>query len=268
MLIDWFTVGAQVVNFLVLAWLLKRFLYRPILDAIDAREKRIAAELADADARKAEARKERDDFQHRNETFDQERAALLKKATEEAKAERQRLLAEARKEAETLRAKRLEALRTEQRNLNRDIIQRTQKEVFAVARQTLADLASASLEQRMSEEFIQRLRALDGADKTQLAGALHASSTPARVRSAFDLPVEQHAAIQKALNETLSADIPLQFETAPELVCGIELAANGQKVAWSIAEHLATLEKSAAEILREDAPPVPEPAAPAAKGDH
>ncbi|MCK7510100.1 MAG: hypothetical protein MZV70_42750 [Desulfobacterales bacterium] len=62
-------------NFLILVWLLKRFLYKPILDAIDAREKRIAAELADADANKAEARKERDEFQHKNEEFDQQRAA-------------------------------------------------------------------------------------------------------------------------------------------------------------------------------------------------
>ena len=60
MLIDWFTVGAQALNFIILVWLLKRFLYKPILNAVDAREKRIAAELADADAKKAEAQKERD----------------------------------------------------------------------------------------------------------------------------------------------------------------------------------------------------------------
>ena len=96
MLIDWFTVGAQALNFLILVWLMKRFLYKPILNAIDAREKRIAAELADADAKKAEAQKERDEFQHKNEEFDQQRAALLSKATDEAKAERQRLLDEAR----------------------------------------------------------------------------------------------------------------------------------------------------------------------------
>ncbi len=60
MLIDWFTVVAQALNFLILVWLLKRFLYKPILNALDAREKRIAAELADADARKAEARQERE----------------------------------------------------------------------------------------------------------------------------------------------------------------------------------------------------------------
>ena len=50
MLIDWFTVAAQALNFLILVWLMKRFLYKPILNAIDAREKLIAKELADADA--------------------------------------------------------------------------------------------------------------------------------------------------------------------------------------------------------------------------
>ena len=88
MLIDWFTVGAQVLNFLILVWLMKRFLYRPILRAIDAREKRIAAELADAVAEKASARKERDEFQQKNEDFDQQRAALLSQQNNEAKSQR------------------------------------------------------------------------------------------------------------------------------------------------------------------------------------
>ncbi len=100
--IDWFTVIAQVINFLILVWLLKRFLYKPILHAIDEREKGIATQLAQAEAKKAEAQQERDDFQHKNEAFDQERAALLKKATDEAQAERQRLLDEARKDADVV----------------------------------------------------------------------------------------------------------------------------------------------------------------------
>src|SRR3970040_1859513 len=103
MLIDWFTVSAQVVNFLILVWLMKRFLYQPILHAIDAREKRIARELADADGKRAEAEKERDEFQHKNEEFDQQRAALLSKARDEAQAERQRLLDEARQECDGVR---------------------------------------------------------------------------------------------------------------------------------------------------------------------
>jgi len=84
MLIDWFTVGAQTLNFLILVWLLKHFLYKPILDAIDAREKRIVAELADADARKAEALSEREAFLKKNEQFDHNHAAMMSKVTDEA----------------------------------------------------------------------------------------------------------------------------------------------------------------------------------------
>ena len=163
MIIDWFTVGAQALNFLILVWLMKRFLYKPILHAIDEREKRIATELADADAKKAEAQKERDEFQHKNEEFEQQRAALLSKAADEAKAERQRLLDEARKESDALRARWQEALRNEQLSLSAELTRRTQEEVFAITRKTLADLATTSLEERLSEVFIRRLREMDGA---------------------------------------------------------------------------------------------------------
>ncbi|MGB5669144.1 MAG: F0F1 ATP synthase subunit B, partial [Sedimenticolaceae bacterium] len=196
MLIDWFTVGAQLLNFLVLAWLLKRFLYRPILDALDAREQRIAAELADADAKRAEADKERDEFQHKNEAFEQQRAELLSKATDEAKVERVRLLDEARQAADALSTKRQETLRNEAKNLNQAISRRTQQEVFAIARKVLADLATTSLEERVGEVFMRRLRALDDQAKEGFVKSLNTATGPALVRSAFALPAEQRAAIQ------------------------------------------------------------------------
>ena len=255
MLIDWFTIGAQALNFLILVWLLKRFLYKPILHAVDAREKRIAGELADADAKKAEAQKERDEFQHKNEEFDQQRAALLTKATEEAKAERQRLLDEARKAADALSAKRQETLRNDAQNLNQAISRRTQQEVFAIARKALTDLATTSLEERLGEMFTRRLRTMDGKAKASMGEALKAAAEPALVRSAFDLPAEQRAAIQNALNEAFSAEIHVRFETAPDLVGGIELSTNGQKVAWSIADYLVSLEKSIGELLKEKEKP-------------
>ena len=251
MLIDWFTVLAQLVNFLILVWLLKRFLYRPILDAIDAREKRIAKELADADAKVAEAQKEREEFQHKNEELDAQRAALLGKATDEAKAERQRLLEEARKAVDELKAKRQETLRSEQQSLSEALSRRAREEVFAIARKALADLATTSLEERMADVFARRLREMDGKAKAGLGDALKSASAPGRVRSAFDLPAEQRAVIQNAINETFSADIRLRFETAPDLVSGIELATDGQKVRWSITNYLASLEKSVDELLQE-----------------
>lgn len=251
MLIDWFTVAAQVVNFLILVWLLKRFLYKPILHAIDEREKRIAKELADAGTKKAEAQKERDEFQHKNAEFDQQRATLMNKVTEEAKTERQRLLYEARQAADILSAKRQETLRNEAHNLNQAISRRTRLEVFAIARKALSDLAETSLEERLAAVFIRRFQELDEQSKKGLRESLKTASKPALVRSAFDLPVAQRTAIQQMLNQTFSTEIIVRFETAPDLISGIELTTDGQKVAWSISDYLVSLEKGVDELLKE-----------------
>jgi len=250
MLIDWFTVAAQAVNFLILVWLMKRFLYKPVLNAIDEREKRIAAELANADAKQAEAQKEHDEFQQKNTEFDQQRAALLSKAAGEAQAERQRLLDEARKAADAASSKRQESLRAEEQNLHQAISRRTQTEVFAIARKTLSDLATVSLEERLGEVFTRRLREMNGSTKDALGKALQASSDPGVVRSTFDLPADQRAAIQNALNETFSAEVRVRYETTPELIGGIELTASGQKLAWSIADYLASMEQGVDELLK------------------
>ena len=255
MLIDWFTVGAQALNFLILVWLMKRFLYKPILHAIDEREKRIALTLADADAKKAEAQSERDVFRHKNDAFDLQRAALLSQATIDANAERQRLLEEARQAADALRVKRQETLLNDARNLSNAIIRRTQEEVFAIARKALMDLATTTLEESLGEVFNRRLREMDGHAKEGLAEALKTTSDPVLVRSAFDLPPEQRAAIQNALNETFSGEIEIRFEASPDVISGIELIANGWKVGWSIAYYLASLEKNVADLLKEQSKP-------------
>ena len=251
MLIDWFTVGAQALNFIILLWLMKRFLYKPILNAIDAREKRIATELADADAKKAEAQKEHDEYQHKHEEFEQNRSALLLQATDEVRVERQRLLKEARRAADDLHSKRQETQMNDLRNLEQAIRLRAQKEVFAIARKALAELATVSLEERLSDVFIRRLREMDDRAKAGLVEALRTASAPACVRSAFELPAEQRAAIQRALNEVFAADIRISFESTPDLVSGIEFTANGQKLAWSIADYIAALETGVRELMME-----------------
>lgn len=267
MLIDWFTVGAQVLNFLILVWLMKRFLYQPILDAIDAREQRIAAELADAAAKQAEAQQERDAFQRKNAEFDQQRALLLNQATDAARAERERLLDEARQVALALRTQQQDALRNEARHLHQALRHRTQQEVFAIARQALTDLAGTPLEERMVDVFAGRLRDLDAVEKERLTSALKASPNPVIVRTTFDLLPAQRISTETAIKATLGVETPIQFATVPDLISGIELTTDGQKVAWSIADYLASLEKGVAELLKaQDSPEAaPEPEAPQAE---
>lgn len=258
MLIDWFTVGAQALNFLVLMWLMRRFLYQPILDAIDAREARIAAQLADAAETKAGAQREREEFQNKNDEIDGQRAALLGRATDEAGAERRRLLDAARTAADAVSARRQDALKKEIHDLHQSLSRLTQQEVFAIARKALTDLATTSLEERIVEAFTRRVKEMDATEA--VAEDLKTASAPPLVRSAFELSAVQRAAIQTALNETFSADLPLRFEIAPELIAGVELTTSGRKVAWSIADYLASLEKGVGELL--DAPATSAPSRP------
>jgi F-type H+-transporting ATPase subunit b len=258
MLIDWFTVIAQVINFLILAWLLKRFLYRPILNAIDAREQRIATELADADKKSVEAEQQRDEFVHKNAAFDAQLTTRINQQTEEVKAERARLFEKVRRESDDLREKLQLALKNEQLNLQSALSQRTQEEVFNIARKTLNDLAETSLEERMTSVFIKRLQLLNVEQKAAFKSAFQAltlaNKTPLIVRTAFTLPNEQCALIETAIKECfgyVDGDaIAFQFLIDSAVVSGIEISANGQKIAWSINDYLTSLAKGVDQILQ------------------
>lgn len=250
MLLDWFTIIAQLVNFLILVWLLKRFLYQPILNAIDAREKRIATELAEADAKKTEAQQERNEFQRKNEELNRQRDTMLNQAREEANAERMRILESTRQEADYLAARRQEALRGEQQHLSEALSRRTREEVFAIAGKALADLADATLEERMTGVFLQRLHGLGETELAELKSAFKSSDKPLLVRSAYPLPPAQSSAIEAAVRKILGKECEFQFETAPNLIGGIELSMSGYKVAWSIAAYLDSLEKRIGELLK------------------
>jgi F-type H+-transporting ATPase subunit b len=257
MLIDWFTVGAQGVNFLILVWLLRRFLYKPVLGAIDAREKSIAAKLGDATAREAKAHAAGEELRKRNEAFDRQREELLRKATNEAATERQRLIESARQDSQLLRVKLAKALADERAELCHQLSIQTQAEVFAVARKMLADLSGASLEDRMIEVFIARLQGLPEKQRLVLASEgmgtsagvdVGTSAAPGRValvRSAFELPPAGRAKVEAAIRESLGANVATRFETSPEFVCGVELTVDGMKLAWSVADYLSSLAQDA-----------------------
>lgn len=249
MLIDWFTVGAQVLNFVVLVWLMKRFLYQPVLDAIAAREKRIADQIADATAKQAQAETERKIFEDKNTAFDQQRSDLLTEAQAQANTEGLRLTDAAQTTAAALAARQRKALATQAENLQQLIASRAAHEVFAIARKTLGDLANVDLEGRMVEVFMRRLTELSVPAKDQLVTALKQSHAPARLQSCFALPADQQAAIQQAVNLAFGTNVALQFDIADDAVCGIELSTGGQSLAWNINEYLNNLEQEVAALL-------------------
>jgi F-type H+-transporting ATPase subunit b len=248
--IDWFTVAAQALNFGALVWLLKRFLYGPILQAVDAREKRIADELADAAAQQDQARQERETFAKKNADFEQQRKTLFDRAQSEASAQGRQWLAQAREAASAWSTKRQATLSAQAQQIDAVIRAQAQHEIFAITRQALLELADADLEQRVCEVFGRRLQDADASVRGALTRAFKNDPDAVQVRSAFALSAPARSTVEKALRDALDVQGPVQFVTSQALVCGIELVGGGQKIGWNVADYLEAMEQRLAEQMR------------------
>lgn len=251
MKINWFTVIAQVINFLILVWLLKKFLYKPILDAVNEREKKITDQLKDAEDKKATAQKEQDDFEKKNKDFDGQKKELLDKAVADANTEKQTLIDEAKAEVNTLRSNMEKEAKEKLQNDNLEIAEKTKKQVFAITRKALTEIASISLEEYSANTFLKHLQELKNDDKKQFIDTFKANANAILVRSAFKLSAKQQKKINDAVNDVLDAKATFQFKTSSEIISGIELTTNGYKIAWSFSEYLNSLEKNISKTVKE-----------------
>lgn len=249
MLIDWFTVAAQAVNFLILVWLLKRFLYKPILGAMDAREQRIASRLRQAETEKAQAREDGEKLRAVREEFERTKQAHLKEVTDQVNAMRHQLTDEARHEIDGLRAKWRATLQADQKTLLKEIAGRVQQETFAIATKVLRDLAGKEIEEQIVEVFVRKLRRLNGAERKSIAALAKSSQSPILVRTAFDLPGPARAEIEKTVKAAFADDRRIDFEKAGELIGGIELVGDGHKISWSIGDYLSSLQDNIHEMI-------------------
>ena len=234
--IDLFTFLAQIVNFFVLVWLLKKFLYRPILDAVDAREAKIAAQMQAAADAERDATRERGELHAQRAAFEAARAGMLREAQEAAAAERERLTACARGAVDDLRTQWAASLRGDQDAMLAEVAGRVREEVFLSAQKVLTDLADASVHERMTAVFAARLRNADAATKERLfPRGMPATAT---VRTAADLPSAQREELETAVSRLAGTPVRCAYLVDAALVGGVELTANGQKLAWSIAAYL------------------------------
>lgn len=236
MLIDWFTVAAQALNFVALIWLLQHFLYKPVLAAIDARDKSIASQVREAAAKRTEADQAQAEFQKMKQQFEEQRQSLTDQAAAERLAEKETRAEVSRQQMASTRTEMQERLQAEYKRMRGDLQTQVQQEVMAMAGKVLQELAGADLERQILQAFGQRLRDLPATQKDKFR-----SDQPALVRSSAALSVQQQKEFAGWLGDLLGPSGSLQFEVRPELVAGLELVSNGQKFAWNIADCLDSL---------------------------
>lgn len=251
MLIDWFTVAAQIINFLVLVGILKYFLYGRIIRAMREREDKIAARLSEAEEREQEARQELEKYQRQNEELARKQEQMLAQAREETELERKKLLREAREEVDRAKARWHETLAREKDAFLADLRQRAGRQVLEVARRALADLANADLEEHIVRIFSQRLNEMD-ADKLHILHSTLQRDRNVMIVSSFELSEEAKKTIAEILRRHGGNNINLKYQVSPEVISGIELKIPGHKIAWSLDHYLESLEEDLRSALEEE----------------
>jgi F-type H+-transporting ATPase subunit b len=248
--IDGFTFVAQILNFLLLVGLLHRFLYRPMLAAVDRREDAIRSHLHDAEREREEARKEAERYKGLQDELEEKRAMLMGEAEKEAGARLEELHKEAHEEVEQVREAWRESLRRQHEDFLELLRARMGRQLFEGMRKALGELADVDLEERVVQVFLNRLEGLAGAEREHLKGALREADGRVRVRSAFPLSEERREEIVAALRPwRAEREVDAHFEVAPELAVGVELLVADRRVAWSAASYLRELEAEAVGLL-------------------
>jgi F-type H+-transporting ATPase subunit b len=240
--IDWFVFFAQIVNFLILLALLKRFLYGRIIGAMDAREARLAATFSEAEQSREKARKSALRCEQSLRELQQTSEELTKRARAEADAYRRELMEKVREEIDLTQARWVETLCAERANLFHELRRLTGVEVVAIARQVLKDLADVALEERIAQVLAGRIEAL-GREEREKIRSLVTAGKPIRILSAYALSPEAKAKLDQAIHRGLGAGLEGVYETAEDVLSGCELRIDGYKVAWSAKDYLDTLEE-------------------------
>jgi len=251
--IDWFVFLAQIFNFLLLMYLLKRFLYGRIIKAMDDREAKIAARFAEADDLKAKASEAAELYEKRNQMLNEKKEVLLNEATMAADAKRKELMEKVRAEVDQVKARWQDMLSREQDAFFYDLRQRAARQLYATARKALSDLADADLEGRMVDEFLRRIKSLDEEKSVQIRRAIAGGGNRVVIQSAFGITEPRRAEIEEVLKKQITNGFTVRYLSEPDIVSGIELRVNGHKIAWSLNEYLETLVESLTETLQKEA---------------
>lgn len=236
--LDWSTFLLEIVNFLILIWILKRFLYEPVKGAVERRQKRVASVLAEAEALRAEADRMRGDYEARAQDWEHERSRARADLEKEMAAERTRRIREVEEEIN----RRRERTRILDERERQEAEHRTQEAAMALAfdfaARFLSRVADQALETRLVEMVLEDLASLSDDHRQALSTAAREGEAGVQVRSAYALDDDRRAALEAALSRAAQRDISCEFGEDPDLIAGLRIDAGPLVMRANLSDEL------------------------------
>ena len=236
--LDWTTFVLEIINFLVLVWILQRFLYRPVMNVVAQRRAAISQSLQEAQATQQQATELKAQYENRLADWQQERETARKQLGDEIETERQKLMAQLQTElAEQHRKEQVLAARRDE-NLLREARQQAQVLSEQFAAKLLSRVAGPAVEGRLLEMLLEDLASLAEAQRKSLAAAQRDNQAPVQVISAFPLNNAQRQGLSAAMQKTLGMAINCEFREDPALLAGVGIHIGAHYLQANLKEEL------------------------------
>jgi F-type H+-transporting ATPase subunit b len=237
MQIDWLTVAAQIVNFLILVWLLHRFLYGPITRAMARRENRIKSRLDDAAQEREKAEAKQRELDEKLRELEDQREQKLREAREEADELKHKLEHEARKEVDRKREAWLAEMREDRQDFVTQLREAMSEGFRDLADDALRKLADSSLTERMAAVFLERLHDLSADDAERVKEAARDEGS-VKIESGQPLDADTRRKLTRAIDDMITEKVDVTYEGDVPGLVGIRLRAGSATIEWSVDEYL------------------------------
>ena len=235
---NWSTFVLEMINFLVLVWILKHFFYRPVLGVIERRQKSIDQTVEEANRRQSEAEALLEKYERRLQDWEQEKQKNYDRLREEINNERSRRL----QELEVfLEQKKQQSLIADQKQLQAKLGRLEKKALehaAGFARKLLEFAAGAEMQDRLLDLIINDLKHLSSRRIEQLKAGMDGAGHKIMVYSAFPLSVPQQQLLQETLSSILVAGPAFQFEQDEALLCGLRISLGSWVLGLNLQDEL------------------------------
>ena len=215
---SWWTFALQAANFLILIWLLQRFLFKPVKAIVAQRKAEISRLLTEAAAEREGAEHLKQEIEAKRSQLDAERQKIIDEERAQLSAERQKIIEEARSEGETVRNQALKRLDEERTAAGNELFERTVALATDLAERLLRELALPSMERPFLGRVMDYLDRMPAEERAKLFPRVDTATL--LVTTAHALGTQEQAAWREQLATRFGADLGVKFGVDPTLIAG------------------------------------------------
>jgi F-type H+-transporting ATPase subunit b len=213
----------EIINFLILVWILQRLFYKPLLEMIAKRKQSIDQSVADAKTIQQQAEEQRSLYENRQKLWEQEKQAALATLRQQLEAERRTQLEQLNADLEQERQKAKVTLSRQQQELQQQAEKQALQNGARFAGMILQQSASPELEVRLCALLIEHLTALPEACRLCLQMLDSKKSVPIKITSAYPLPLELRLQLEQKLDSLINSHLNFQYQQDAGLIAGLRI---------------------------------------------